>query len=213
MAIALNGLLGPTIGKVGPVTTYLRNGVPIIRTATRKADRVHSPARIAQREKLKICNQFTHAFTGTDFFKKSFPPYGHTGSGFHRATSAIMNRAIVGSYPHFSLSFPDILVSKGPLPGAVDAHAVLNTKDEIVFSWVNNSETGTASPADKSFVLVFDIKNKQILFTFEGNERAMQSTVINAQVFKGQEVATWLSFINEKGDVADSVFCGLIEMM
>ncbi len=38
-----------------------------------------------QREKIKVCNEFTHAFSGTGFFNKSFPSYGHTGSGYNKS--------------------------------------------------------------------------------------------------------------------------------
>src|SRR5258706_15231405 len=99
MAKIPNGILGVLLGKAGPVSGYMRNGQNILRTSTRRKDNKITPERTAQREKIKVCNDFTRAFTGTGFFNKSFPPYGDTGTGYNRATSAVMNLAITGSYP------------------------------------------------------------------------------------------------------------------
>lgn len=104
MATTPNGILGTIHGRVGPVTGFVRNGINVIRVSTRKKDLVHSTARLAQQQKLKLCNEFTKSFSGTDFFKITFPAYGHSGTGLHRATSAIMNQAITGAFPELSLS-------------------------------------------------------------------------------------------------------------
>ena len=82
MAILTKGILGEVIGKTGPVVRYMRFGQNITRSkgSTRK-NRIETPARKIQREKIKVCNDFTRAFSGTGFFNKSFPAYGHTGSG------------------------------------------------------------------------------------------------------------------------------------
>lgn len=63
-------------------------------------------------EKIKVCNDFTKAFTGTGFFERSFPTPGHTGSGYNRAISAIMNLAVVIN-PEPVIPWPKVLVSKG----------------------------------------------------------------------------------------------------
>jgi len=91
-------------------------------------------------------------FTGTGFFNKSFPAYGHTGTGYYRATSALMSRAVTSVYPDMALSYPLILVSKGRLPGAESAKASIKN-GTIHFSFADNSTDGIAS-ADDTIILV-----------------------------------------------------------
>lgn len=111
-----NGITGHVTGKVGNVTAYLRNGQNIIRTAHTLNNTKATPARLAQREKIKVCNEFTRAFCGTGFFNKTFPAYGTGSTGYNRATAAVMNLAITGTYPATRLDFKEVLVSKGALP-------------------------------------------------------------------------------------------------
>ncbi|MEO8112200.1 MAG: hypothetical protein ABI594_19270 [Ginsengibacter sp.] len=79
MAQVSNGILGGFSGKVGPVSGYTRYGKNIMRSATSRVNDKETPGRMAQREKIKVCNRFMNAFTGTGFFSKTFPNYGHGG--------------------------------------------------------------------------------------------------------------------------------------
>jgi hypothetical protein len=119
------------IGKIGPVTGYRRNGVNIIRSSAGRKDKLITPLRSFQRQKINVCYDFTRAFSSRGFFAKSFPCYGDTGTGYNRATSAVMNLAITGFYPDVALDYPQVLISKGPLPGAEDAAALLVQPDTI----------------------------------------------------------------------------------
>lgn len=212
MAIAYNGILGPLHGRVGNVTGYLRNGLPMLRVATRRKDNNKSAARLAQREKLKLCGQFTGAFTGTDLFKKTFPAYGHTGTGLHRATSAVMKLAIQGTYPALSLSYPEILISKGTLPGAKNVQVGLAPNGLLKFSWDNNSDIGTAGKQDQAVMVAFDIELNEVIFSVHGGARESCNASLDVSTFAGRQVATWLSFISRQGDAADSVFCGMMHI-
>ncbi|HEU5364313.1 MAG TPA: hypothetical protein VFU62_02215 [Hanamia sp.] len=113
MAILSQSILGPSNGKTGPVITYIRYGQNIMRSVgSTKKNKIKTPARKTQREKIKVCNEFTKAFTGSGFFNKSFPAFGHTGSGYNRATGALMNLAIV-SHPETAIVWPKVLISRG----------------------------------------------------------------------------------------------------
>ena len=75
-------VLGAFIGRVGPVTGFMRNGQNLIRTSTSASKDQRTPLpRLAQREKINICTNFLKVFTGMGFLKKSFPAYGDTGTG------------------------------------------------------------------------------------------------------------------------------------
>jgi len=133
MAILTQGLLGGTVGKAGPTVSYISYGQNIVRSKgnTRK-NKIITPARKKQRNKIILCNGFTRAFSGTGFFDKSFPAYGHTGSGYNRATSAIMNGAITADTIPV-LAYNKILISKGPIPAADNVTVSKNDAGNIIF--------------------------------------------------------------------------------
>jgi len=85
MATIPNGILGGIQGQVGTVTGYNRYGIDVIRVAKNSGMVKPTAKRLAQRSKITVCNTFAKAFAGKGFFTKTFPAFGHTGSGYNRA--------------------------------------------------------------------------------------------------------------------------------
>lgn len=210
MATLYNGILGAPIGRVGPVTGYIRNGKSVLRVAKNNGVVRVTPARLAQRAKINACNEFTRAFTGTDFFKTTFPAYGSTGNGYNRAMSYLMNQAVTGTYPHVRLEWERVLIAGGPLPKPINALAAAGSGWRINFTWTNNSDEGTARPTDRVILVAYAPALQKATYNLSGGNRQMGMASLDAAGLNGEEMATWMAFINDKGDVSDSVFCGMI---
>src|SRR5437868_10110276 len=211
MANLPNGILGAFIGKAGNITGYVRNGKNCIRTRSNRKNVKPTAARLAQREKIKVCGGFTSAFSGTGFFKKSFPAYGDSGTGYNRATSALMNLAVTGSYPQVSLAYPLVLISKGPLPVAENATATVNADGNILFSWADNSGTGTAKANDKAIVVAYFPGMKQIIYSLNAGTRADGQCVLPAANMQGYAAETWIGFLShDETDASNSVYGGTL---
>ncbi len=208
MAILTQGILGKVVGKTGPVVSYIRFGQNITRSkgSTRK-NRIETPARKAQREKIKVCNDFTRAFSGTGFFNKSFPAYGHTGSGYNRVTGSIMNLAIVKN-PVIAISWPKVLVSKGPIAPVDYASALVNDESNILFTWSDNSGDGTAKKNDRAIMVAYFRESKEAVYAFSDAERKDGKAVLETGSKKGA-VQTWLGFLSaDETNAANSVYTG-----
>ncbi len=192
MAKTNQGILGAFTGTIGPVTGYIRDGQNILRTSRSNVNYKHTPSRIEQLEKIKICNSFTKAFSGTGFFNKAFPAYGSNGSGYNRATSALTSQALTG--PDIQLSYQKVLISKGKLPGAENALAVAAENGTIYFSFTNNSDTGTASAFDKVIMVAYAEVLQQAVFSLNAGLRKNGEAVLQAGMFKEYTVETWIGF-------------------
>jgi len=207
------GILGAFVGTAGPITGYIRDNQNIIRASRSAVTFKRTGSRAAQQEKIRLCNGFTKAFSGTGFFSKTFPAYGSTGTGYNRATSAIMNQALVGSYPQLHLSYPKLLIAKGMLPGAEEASAVAADDGSICFRFTDNNNTGTASGADKIVLVVYAPVLQQALFSLHAGLRRDGSAVLQAAIFKGYAVETWMAFLsNDETNASDSVYTGSINL-
>jgi hypothetical protein len=212
MGILSRGILGDVVGKTGPVVTYMRFGQNISRSkgSTRK-NRIETPARKMQREKIKVCNDFTHAFSGTGFFNKSFPAYGHTGSGYNRVTGSIMNLAIVTN-PVVAIVWPKVLISKGPVAPVDTASAMVNEQGNITFTWPDNSGDGTAKKNDRAILVAYFQESQQAVFSFSDAERKDGTALLETAYFKGV-VKTWLGFLSaDETNAANSVYTGELEI-
>jgi hypothetical protein len=213
MATITNGILGPFSGIVGTVSGYSRNGKNFMRSRRRKTSSRMTPRRLAQQQKIKVCNEFTSPFSGTGFFAKTFPAYGHSGTGFNRATSAIMNLAIVGTYPDTAIDYAKVLISKGPLPAAVNASAVADTDKNILFRWEDNTGTGTAKANDKVILVAYFPDVKKAFFTIGAAMRKDGEALLKTTQERGKMAETWMGFLsNDEADAADSVYCGRLDL-
>ncbi|KAA9040859.1 hypothetical protein FW778_02120 [Ginsengibacter hankyongi] len=213
MATIPSGILGHFIGKAGNVSGYMRNGKNFLRSRPRKSRKPASPARLAQQQKIKVSSEFTRAFTGTGFFNITFPPYGHSGSGYNRATSALLNLAITGAYPDTALSYPQVLVSKGQLPPAQDASATSDAEGNIYFNWTDNTGNGTAKADDKVILVAYLPALKRVVLSMDAGRRADGTATLPAGDFAGYTVETWMGFVSkDERDAANSVYTGSIDL-
>jgi hypothetical protein len=211
MARIPNGINGEFIGTAGNVNGYMRNGVNFVRSKRRKSSAPMTPKRLAQQQKIKVCNDFTRPFCGSGFFNKTFPAYGHSGTGFNRATSAIMNLAIIGNYPDTALDYPQVLVSKGPLPPAKNPASVADSEGNLFFGWEDNSENGTAKADDKVVLVAYFPGDKTAIFSIGTATRKDCQAMLPILHMQSQEAETWVGFLsNDEKDAADSVYSGKV---
>ncbi len=211
MATIPNGILGGIRGKVGTVSGYSRYGVAVIRVAKNSGMVKPTVKRMAQREKISACTAFAKAFSGKGFFNKSFPAYGHTGSGYNRAMGAWMNLALTASNDGVSISYPLVLVSKGPLPPAAGAVAAPDGAGNIQFTWENNTGTGTAKEDDKAILVAYCPETGEAVFSFGAGTRESGIGVLEAVQFNGKPAETWMGFLSDdEKDAACSVYTGRV---
>lgn len=210
MARIPNGILGGFIGTAGNVSGYMRNGQNFVRSRRRKSSAPMTPKRLAQQQKIKVCNDFTRPFCGTGFFNKTFPAYGHSGTGFNRVTSAIMNLAIVGTYPDIAIDYQHVRISQGPLPPVRNASAIKNDGN-IVFSWEDNTETGSAKESDKVILVSYFPSTQTALFSIGTAVRKDKQAVLETPSMKGETAETWIGFLShDEKEAANSVYSGRI---
>jgi len=213
MAKLPEGILGMLIGKLGSVSGYRRNGQNLIRVAGQSGKVKTTPNRVNQREKIKVCNDFTTAFSRTGFFGKSFPSYGDTGTGYNRATSSIMNLAISGTFPDTIISYPRVLISKGPLPAAEEAEVAVDTEGNMLFAWTDNSGTGTAKSNDKVILVSYFPELKQAITSIGAAKRNEGQAILETAVMKGYTAETWIGFLsNDERNAANSVYAGRVQL-
>jgi hypothetical protein len=213
MARIPDGIFGAFIGNVGNVNGYMRNGVNFVRSKRRKSSAPMTPKRLAQQLKIKVCNDFTRPFCGTGFFNKTFPAYGHSGTGFNRATGAIMNRAIAGTYPDTTIDYEQVLISKGPLPAARNASTAVSSDGTLLFGWEDNTGTGTAKANDKVILVAYFPAAKSAIFTIGSAMRKDCQAELETQNMQGPTAETWIGFLSNDGeDAGDSTYTGKIDL-
>jgi hypothetical protein len=186
-------------------------GHNIMRASSSRVNDKITPKRAAQREKVRVCNAFINAFSGTGIFARTFPDPYHGGSGYNRAMKVLMNIALTGAYPHYGILYDKFLISKGDLPAPENAAVSPDEEGNFVFTWVNNSTDGTAKASDKA-VLVAWFRERQIKLTYllnAADRSACKATLAINTDYKGATAETWIGFVSEEGKIAsDSIHTG-----
>lgn len=207
-----NGILSAFTGTIGSLTGYTRNGQNILRISTAAVKNPRTALQQAQREKIKTCLAFTKAFSGSGFFNKSFPAYGHGGNGYNRVTGVLMSRALTGVYPNMQLNYQQVLISKGRLPAAQNAKAVKKANNTIQFTFADNSSMGIASPDDTVILVAYAPDLQQAVFSLHAGFRKDKKAVLNVAALKGHAIETWIGFLSrDEKDASDSVWAGRME--
>jgi hypothetical protein len=211
MARSSSGVLGYFTGTIGLVTGFMRNGQNLVRSSTSSVKNQGTPLQLAQQQKITLCTGFVTAFSGTGFLNKSFPVYGHGGTGYNGAVGALMSRALTGIYPDMQLNYQQVLISKGRLPGAQNAKMTKRPNNTLQFIFDDNSADGMASSGDTVILVAYAPDLQQAVFTLNGGLRKDKKAVLNVTGLKGHTLETWIAFLStDEKDSSDSIYTGSV---
>ncbi|HEY8896266.1 MAG TPA: DUF6266 family protein, partial [Niastella sp.] len=123
--------------------------------------------------------------------------------------SDLLNYAITGESPNFSINYKKVLMSRGRLH--MEPNAVAKAEaGKVTFTWSYEADDEIAAN-DKAILVVYCEALDKCLFTLKGAERNTGTASIAVARFKGYEVQTWLAFISPDGvNVSPSTYTGAV---
>lgn len=155
MASFKDSLYGGLSGKIGPVTTYLRKGVQVVRANTKPRD-PKTPKQLAHRMKFSLVNKDLSPLN-------SAIKLGHNGDtdAYRTIVGKAYHEAIVGEYPNFTIDYSKIKISDGDLQLPADFKLELDeSKNCALFIWdePENGSLKKASGSDMLNVVCYNMK-------------------------------------------------------
>jgi hypothetical protein len=148
---------------------------------------------------------------GAGFFNKTFGINGNNTSLMKKVSNALINQAMVGSYPNTNISYPGLIRSNGPLPGPDSPNAVVNYDGSILFSWSDNSGIKIAKSNDKVILVTYFPATNKIIHTLHAATRRSCQALLHVNKMNGFAVETWIGFVSDdERDAADSVYAGRV---
>jgi uncharacterized protein DUF6266 len=200
------GILGGFSGTVGTVIGGSWKGIEYMRSQPNKKSGSSSQKQLQQQAKFAQVVAFESTMTG--LLETSFRDYAIKMSGYNSAVSYNIKNAISGTYPNYSVDYSLALISRGDLPNAT-APAATVTGGTVFFTWTDNSGVAQAQADDAAILVVYCPTLKTTLYTLNGGTRSGGAGNINAAMFTGDTVQTWLGFISADGKrIATSFYTG-----
>jgi len=203
------GILGSFQGTVGTVTGSTWKGIEVMKIKRKKGMPNPTKQQIVQQAKFSFMIKFVSALS--KLFAVSFRSTAVKMTGVNGAFRYNYQNALTGVYPSFSLDHSKVLVSKGELLNANNPVAIAGAGGLVEFTWTDNSGLAQAQATDKAIMVVYCPELNRSVYITNGPVRTSGTAAINAGIFSGRTVHTWLAFISEdEREVASSVYTGQV---
>ncbi len=82
-------------------------------------------------------------------------------TGINAAMAYNIKNALTGTYPNIAIDYPNALVSRGNLAGALNQVASSTVAGTVKFDWEDNSGEIGASATDKTLLVVYNPSQNQ----------------------------------------------------
>ncbi|MFV9552550.1 DUF6266 family protein [Algibacter sp. PT7-4] len=202
------GILGGLSGKVGNVIGGNWKGIDYLRIKPSSVANPRTEGQVNQRNKFTITLEYLQANKG--FIKIGYKAFANKKTEFNAAMSYVLNNAVGGVAPNFTVDYANALLSRGSLSGALNATTDLATAGQVSFAWDDNSAEGNANLTDKSMVLVYNPSKKESMYILDGADRTVGSQVVTIpNTYAGDTVELFMAFVSADGtQVSNSVYLG-----
>lgn len=208
MGTISKGILGGFSGKVGTVVGGNWKGIDYMRSkgaGNRNAN--PTPGQLSQQLKFALGIRFLQTMSA--FIAISFHHFAVRKTGINVALSYTLKNAITGTYPSYSISFPDLLISRGDLPNVLAPTATVGAGSELTYAWTDNGGVGIAKSTDKAMLLAYCPELNQTIYTTGSALRSALTDTLNLAAFAGKVVETYIGFISaDQVNVATSIYTG-----
>jgi len=202
------GILGGLSGKVGNVIGGSWKGIDYLRIKPSSVANPRTEGQVNQRNKFTITLEYLQA--NKDFIKIGYKAFATKKTEFNAAMSYVLNNAVGGIAPSFTIDYSLALLSRGGLSSPLNGSTDLTTPGQVSFSWDDNSADGNANATDKAMLLVYNPSKKESISILDGADRTAGSqavTIPNSYV--GDTIELFMAFVSVDGKiVSNNVYLG-----
>lgn len=202
------GILGGLSGKVGNIIGGNWKGIDYIRIKPSSVANPRTEGQVNQRTKFSSVLEFLQP--NKAFLKVGYKNFANKRTEFNSAMSYLLNNAITGTAPNFTVDYTNALLSRGSLSGVLNGVTDLSNAGQVDFSWGDNSAEGNANATDKAMVLVYNPSKKDSIYLLDGAVRtAGAQSVTIPNTYAGDTIELFMAFVSADGSqVSNSIYLG-----
>ena len=184
MGIIKQGITGGFSGMVGNIIGGSWKGIAYMRIRPVSVANPKTDPQLDQRSRFAITLRFLEPLT--EILKTGFKNYAIKMSPVNSAMSYNIFNAIQGTYPNYTIDYPNALLSRGKLPAPLNQAAASTVAGTVLFTWTDNSDEMRASDTDKSLLVVYNpVKDQAVSFSALGTRAAGTQAVTVPHSFSG----------------------------
>jgi len=213
MAIVKESPIGVVSGKLGQIAGGKWKGINYLRVLPGSVANPQTLKQLTQRQKFSVTIGFINPIR--QFLKIGFKNYAVQMTPANAAFSWNIEHAILGTYPNFTIDYPNALVSRGEVAPALNQAAASTVAGTIAFTWDDNTGEIKGLSTDKTLLLAYNPAKHQSVAIIELAERADGTQTITVpDSFSGDLVQCYIAFTGQDGiDVSNSMFAGAVTVL
>ena len=212
MAKYKHGINGAFIGKVGSVIGKRCRGVDYMQSLPQKTKKAPTYPQLVQQTKFKVTKAFLDSMTG--LIAITFKNLAGKATAHNIAFQYNCKNDVIGEYPDFSMDYANALLSKGILHPAEQATVKSAGEGKLRFKWNKESDVHhIVYNTNRAILIAYCPETNHAVYHLKGAFRYKGMGLLNASLFSGMEVETWMAFIAEDGsNVSDSCYVGRVRV-
>ena len=217
MGTIKKGILGGVSGTVGNVVGANWKGIDYLRVKPAGVSNPNTNLQSTQRLKFAAILRFLQPMT--ELIRIGFKAYAVKMSAFNAAFSYNFHQALTGEYPDFGIDYAKAMVSRGNLPGAVEAACASAEAGKVNFTWTNNAGGNIADDTDTALVVVYNQATQKAVYLLNAGTRADEAAEVTVPAdFSGETVHCYISFMaigsvlngQAKNSISNSTYAGSV---
>ena len=212
MAKLKESVIGVLSGKIGQVVGATWKGISVLKVLPGSVAQPQTLPQLTQRAKFKAIMAFLQPLS--EFLQKGFKSYAIGMTGINAAMAYNLKNALAGTYPAYTIDYPNALVSRGNLASALNQAAASTIAGTIAFTWDDNSGEIGASALDKTLIVVYNpLKHQAVTISELAARGDGTQTITMPGSFTGDQVQCFMAFINAAGELSNSAFAGAVTVV
>jgi hypothetical protein len=191
------------IGRTGNNVGRKIKGKNVFSMRPSKSTKLPTQLQLNQRIKFGLVTGWLS--NALNIIKIGYQHYTSNGSSMNSAVKQVLDEAITGVAPNFTLDYSAVKLSKGPLLGPYNLTITSTVSSELEISWQLGSSSGNQALTDKLIVFGFvPMLGEFIELIAPVTRGALSYTLSVPAEFSGEQIQIWISFVNAAGDVVST---------
>lgn len=213
MAKLINGILGPIIGNLGPITGSTWKNIAYIKERPAKGNKKQkrSAAQDAVLQKFRFIQHFLVPFR--PYLNVGFARMAKDKTEINAAFSFNYKTAFTGTWPDIKVDYANLKLSSGKLSGLYGLQLERTAALHLELTW-EKTVVGKASPDDQLILAVYSPELKMTDGFIGGVKRnALHCSFDLNSRFVKQELEVYLSMISaSRKSISESIYLGRLSI-
>jgi Family of unknown function (DUF6266) len=213
MGTIQTGILGGFNGKVGTVVGSNWKGISTMRALPKGRKGNFSPAQLQQQARFALMISFLQPLS--ILMNVTYKKAAIKMSGFNKVFSENVRNAIAGVYPAFTIDYPKVVLSRGPLANVNNPVAVSTTTGKLVYTWTDNTNSvDLALSSDIVFLAAYNEALNQWVFLSSAAARNAGTFTLDVSQFAGKPVHTYIGIMSaDRNRTGPSIYTGQVNVL